>query len=72
MNSSLRHLFGAMRASGDFESPYAAGFDCGKNGSNTKNCHFNWFSTKERTAEWERGKKAGESSGVSASGGNNV
>lgn len=53
---SLAPFFRAMRESGGFESPYAAGFDCGMNGANTRNCHFNWFSDASRTAEWERGK----------------
>ena len=35
---------------------YDAGYDCGINGPNTTNCHFTYFSTKELTEEWERGK----------------
>jgi len=42
------------------ESPYWAGVDCGENGPNTRNCHIGWFSTPERTAQWEMGKKFGE------------
>jgi hypothetical protein len=38
------------------ESAEEAGFDCGKNGSNTANCHFKFFATRELTAAWERGK----------------
>jgi hypothetical protein len=36
---------------------YKMGYDCGKNGANTTNCHFSIFSSKENTKEWERGKK---------------
>jgi hypothetical protein len=36
------------------------GFDAGLNGSNTTNTHFSNFGTKEQTADWEAGKKAGE------------
>lgn len=39
---------------------FKKGYDCGKNGSNTENCHFSLFSTPERTKAWEEGKKAGE------------
>ena len=39
---------------------YKMGYDCGLNGANTTNCHFSLFSTAENTAEWERGKRAGE------------
>lgn len=39
---------------------YRAGFDCGLNGANEKNCHFAIFSSKENTLEWERGKRNGE------------
>lgn len=39
---------------------YMAGFDCGLNGSNTDNCHFSFFSSREQTDEWEAGKKEGE------------
>lgn len=40
--------------------PYKMGFDCGKKGANTKNCHFSIFSTPEKTKEWERGKADSE------------
>lgn len=40
-------------------TPYEAGFDAAKNGANTTNCHFSYFGTRESTAEWERGHKAG-------------
>ena len=39
---------------------YKAGFDCGINGANTKNCHFAYFGNKEKTASWEEGKRDGE------------
>ena len=32
------------------------GYDCGKNGANTTNCHFGLFATRELTGAWERGK----------------
>lgn len=39
---------------------YKNGFDAGKNGPNTTNCsHFN-FATKDQTADWEAGNKAGK------------
>jgi hypothetical protein len=38
---------------------YRYGFDCGKNGANTTNCHFAIFSVPENTREWERGNKNG-------------
>jgi hypothetical protein len=41
-------------------TPYQAGFNAGFHGPNTTNSHFAWFSTRERTDEWERGKKDGE------------
>lgn len=37
------------------------GYDCGKNGPNTRNCHFAIFSTPENTAAWERGMREAES-----------
>ena len=43
-------------------TPYQAGYDCGKNGANTKNCHFTLFSSPDKMAEWERGKRAAEAS----------
>jgi hypothetical protein len=39
---------------------YLHGFDCGKNGPNTTNCHFSIFGTKEGTSQWEKGKADGE------------
>ena len=36
---------------------YRMGFDCGRNGPNTENCHFLIFSTQQNTKEWERGKE---------------
>ena len=39
---------------------YNAGFDCGKNGANTKNCHFSFFASETLTKAWEEGKKKGE------------
>ena len=42
------------------EDTYASGYNCGKNGANTNNCHFALFSSPEKTKEWERGKKDAE------------
>lgn len=39
---------------------YNAGFDCGFNGSNERNCHFTYFSDPSKTKEWERGKADAE------------
>ncbi len=47
----------------DLKHCYRLGYDCGKNGSNTTNCHFAAFDTPEKTKEWERGQadaKAGK------------
>ena len=41
-------------------TPYRAGLECGLYGPNETNCHFSLFSTREKTTDWERGKKAGE------------
>lgn len=40
----------------NFNTPYEAGYDAGENGASIKNCHFGFFSTPERTKEWEQGK----------------
>jgi len=40
--------------------PYEAGYDCGKNGPNTDNCHFRWFNSQHRAAQWELGKRAAQ------------
>ncbi len=39
---------------------YKAGYNCGKNGANTINCYFEFFSTPEKTKEWERSKTDAE------------
>lgn len=39
----------------DLKHCYRLGYDCGKNGSSTTNCHFAAFATPEKTKEWERG-----------------
>lgn len=39
---------------------YKAGFDSGYNEPNMVNCHFSYFSTKEKTKRWEEGSKEGE------------
>ena len=38
---------------------FEMGYDCGKNGANTTNCHFALFTKPEYTRAWERGKKIG-------------
>lgn len=42
------------------DDAFIAGYDCGKNGTNTANCHFSFFSSPDMTAAWERGKSEGE------------
>lgn len=44
-----------------FETPYDAGFDAGKYGSNNFNSHHSWVDTKEKTQEWQRGNTEGRS-----------
>jgi hypothetical protein len=41
----------------DFNTPYEAWHDAGENGASVRNCHFGFFSTPERTREWENGNK---------------
>lgn len=53
-------IFKMFEPSTDFATPYDAGFDNGKNGPNTKNCHFGFFSTAEKTMDWERGSADGK------------
>lgn len=36
-------------------TPFDAGWDSVEKGPDTENCHFAWFTTKERTKEWEKG-----------------
>lgn len=42
------------------EEAYRFGFDCGKNGPNTTNCHFSIFAMVENTRAWERGCEDGK------------
>jgi len=44
----------------ELEHAYQMGYDCGKNGPNTTNCHFVIFSRSEKTRAWERGKRDAE------------
>lgn len=37
------------------QSPYEAGYDAGENEATICNCNFSFFTTPERTKEWERG-----------------
>ena len=39
---------------------YRLGYDCGKNGSDTTNCHFAAFATPAKTRAWEQGKADAE------------
>lgn len=36
------------------------GYDAGKNGATTENCHCSLFSTREHTTAWERGYARGK------------
>ena len=45
----------------DEKDAYAAGFHCGRYGSDTQNCHFKYFSRPSLTKAWERGKREAES-----------
>lgn len=47
-----------------FDSPYDAGYDCGKNGPNLQNCHFGFFLDPAHTAAWEWGKRDADESGT--------
>lgn len=38
---------------------YKAGFDCGLNGADLKNCNWSLFGTDEKLKEWEQGKADG-------------
>lgn len=38
----------------------AAGYDCGCNGANEANCHYQYFASPEHTRAWEHGKRLGE------------
>ena len=42
------------------DSAYVAGYDCGMNGADDKNCHFSIFSSPENTMAWEKGKREAE------------
>lgn len=55
----IRHLE-ELVAKPELQQAYLAGYDCGKNGANTTNCHFRNFATPEHTEMWEKGKADGE------------
>lgn len=57
--TTARKLIRASQLRAD-DDPYVFGYDCGLKGANTYNCHFSIFSSRERTKEWERGKRDGE------------
>ena len=40
----------------DLKHCYRLGYNCGKNGPNTTNCHFAAFETPEKEKEWNRGQ----------------
>ena len=44
----------------DLAHCYRLGYDCGRNGPNTTNCHFAAFAAPEKTAAWERGNNDAE------------
>lgn len=48
----------------NFDTPYEAGYDAGENGASLRNCHFGWFSTPERTKQWESGNQTEKNGGV--------
>lgn len=57
MSKNFRQLIRNLRTNPPkFSDPFEAGKDCAANGADLDNCHFGWFSTPERTKEWERGK----------------
>jgi hypothetical protein len=56
----LGKIAGAARAQRAFVTAYEAGKDCAVNGPNEANCHFVWFASDSSKAEWERGKRDGE------------
>lgn len=35
------------------------GYQCGRDGPNTTNCHFSIFATREMTTAWEEGNRRG-------------
>jgi ribosome modulation factor len=45
---------------GRVTTPYDAGYDCGLNGATSDNCHFAYFSNRQRTRAWEQGKADGK------------
>lgn len=46
--------YGEVKA---LEDAYNRGYDCGENRANTWNSNFKVFSTPEKTAAWEEGKR---------------
>ena len=44
----------------DVKHCYHLGYDCGKNGPSTTNCHFAAFASPEKTKVWEEGKADAE------------
>lgn len=55
IEARAKHVMDLIASELTFANPYDAGFDAGMNGPNTSNCHFMFFSTKARSAEWSRG-----------------
>jgi len=54
--SELAKFFADLNSKPTISDAERAGYDCGKNGANTTNCHFRLFATPELTKSWERGK----------------
>jgi hypothetical protein len=44
----------------DIDLARRAGYLCGLNGPDTKNCNARHFATREMTLAWEEGKRRGE------------
>ena len=44
----------------DLKHCYRLGYDCGKSGANTTNCHFAAFASPMKTKAWEHGKADAE------------
>ena len=54
------------------QEAYDFGYDFGKNGANTTNCHFSIFATTELMKSWEKGKNKATLEGCTCSGPSNI
>lgn len=52
MSKPIRNKLGQFRKR--VGGPYDAGYDSVVNGDDMENCHFAWFTSPEKTKEWER------------------